>query len=182
MGLTVHYDISFPASKEKEMLQKLEEIKEKCLTLPFAKVFDVVRKHYTKENVKLFRDLIVKYMYPNNSKENLQKRNNILKKNGIDLWDMICLENSKNGPKSEYEVISSGVWAGEGSESTTLTLSKEKNVWEGHGFTKTGYAKDFVKSHLLVIQFLDMLKENGFNVIVHDESNYWEKRDISLLE
>ena len=77
--------------------------------------------------------------------------------------------------------VSLNLLAGEGCENTNLNFEKHGKKWTCKSFTKTQYAKNFAKCHLLVISLFDMLKENGFEVEIYDESDYWETRDLSNL-
>lgn len=53
--------------------------------------------------------------------------------------------------------------------------------WRGRGFTKTAYATDLKACHLALITILDLCKQAGILGSVHDESTYWETRNISVL-
>ena len=79
---------------------------------------------------------------------------------------------------------------GKGCESLDLAFSKEPGKgWVASGFCKTQYASNpdcdgvanFLKCHMLVIKVMDIAKELGFKVEVHDEGNYWENRDVKKL-
>ena len=72
-----------------------------------------------------------------------------------------------------------------GCESLNIGLFRHegnaRDLWEGNAFTKTQYAEDFVKAHLLVITILDYCKEVDILREVHDEGHYWETRDLKVL-
>ncbi len=61
--------------------------------------------------------------------------------------------------------------------------------WRWSSFCKTQYAtspecgglKNFLKCHLAVITLLDHAKLGGLVTDVHDEGEYWEKRDVAEL-
>jgi hypothetical protein len=57
----------------------------------------------------------------------------------------------------------------------------DNNEWRGRGFTKTAYAADLKASHTAVISMLDLCKQAGILESVHDESTFWDIRDISVL-
>jgi len=72
--------------------------------------------------------------------------------------------------------------AGDGCDPTNISLITADGVyWVGDDFTKTQYAKDFLRCHLLVIAILDYIKELGFLKEVYDEGGYWESRSIERL-
>jgi hypothetical protein len=68
-------------------------------------------------------------------------------------------------------------------------LMLPKSHWLGSAFCKTQYASDpeaggvtnFLRCHLLVIAALDAAKTAGFEVLVTDESGYWQHRCIPRL-
>ena len=78
-------------------------------------------------------------------------------------------------------MISLYLWPGEGCESSELNFQKRKRKSVCSSFCKTQYAEQFVKCHLLVVQLLDMLKAEGFEVDVSDEGHYWQTRDLKVL-
>jgi hypothetical protein len=61
--------------------------------------------------------------------------------------------------------------------------------WLGSAFCKTQYASlpeaggmtNFLRCHLLVIAALDAAKSAGFEVLVNDESGYWQHRNVPRL-
>ena len=68
-------------------------------------------------------------------------------------------------------------------------LMLPKSHWLGSAFCKTQYASlpeaggatNFLRCHLLVIAALDAAKAAGFEVLVTDESGYWQHRNIPRL-
>jgi hypothetical protein len=178
MGLTINFAVSYPISNG-DVVAKLESVRQKCLDLPFAEVSDVQHLLISKKDVQFYRDLQRKYSYPNNTEENLALRNKLLLDRGIDIWTMINID--QTAYPQDHEVVSLDLWAGKGCESMDIILTKSADLWVGRGFTKTQYAEEFVKCHLLVIKALDLLSEAGFNIDVHDEGHYWETRDIKVL-
>lgn len=99
----------------------------------------------------------------------------------IQLGDFCEEENRIWQERKPATVISFGVWAGEGCESTDFNFEKRGERWVCSSFTKTQYAEEFVKCHLLVIKVLDLFVEQGFTAKVNDEGEYWETRDLSKL-
>jgi len=126
---------------------------------------------------------------PRNLKHNeyLEIRDKTLEALGTSTWQMIQFgefHQEDNRVWREQEpttVVSFGVWAGEGCESTDFSFEKRGKKWVCSSFTKTQYAEEFVKCHLLVIRVLDLFVEQGFAAKVNDEGEYWETRDLSKL-
>lgn len=82
----------------------------------------------------------------------------------------------------EYHGYVLHTWVGAGCESTNLSLvTKDGLHWKGQGFTKTQYAKHFVKAHLMVCAILDLCKRVGILDSVSDEAEYYETRDLEVL-
>jgi hypothetical protein len=181
MGLTVHYTVSYPA-KNNDVIDKMEGIRQKCLDLPFGGVSEVKAFQVTRQDMEFYQDLQRQFFFPNNTEDNLKKRNRLLRERGLDIDTMIFIEwHDLLKNKEECEIVRLTLWAGEGCEPTNIVLSKSDGQWSGSGFTKTQYATEFVKCHLLVMKALELLQEAGFVVGVHDEGGYWETRDLSVL-
>ena len=76
-----------------------------------------------------------------------------------------------------------------GYQSEKRRLMLPKTHWLGSAFCKTQYASlpeaggvtNFLRCHLLVIAALDAAKAAGFEVLVTDESGYWQHRSIPRL-
>ncbi len=177
MGLTIHYEVSIPTTEN--IVEKLEKVRQKCLDLPFEEVNEVKDIEVKKETIQLFRDLQKQYSYPHNSSENLEKRDKMMEERGVDTWTVIMIDRQKH-PKNHH-LAQLSLWAGKGCEGTEFSFTKKRKYWKCSGFTKTQYAEQFVKCHLLVIKALDLLKEQGFTVKVSDEGHYWETRDLKVL-
>ena len=181
MGLTINYDISFKGTAE-ELLEKIETIRQKCLDLPFEQVTKIEHILYGEKEYKCYRDIENRLMYPNNTKDNMQKASNLYNSMGIDREVLINYDVYHKSKKFRpFSFVKWGVWAGKGCEGTDFNFFKKKTWWKCHSFTKTQYAEQFVKCHLLVIKVLDFFKEQGFVVKVDDEGHYWEKRDFDTL-
>jgi hypothetical protein len=123
--------------------------------------------------------------YPRNTNENLALRDKKINDMGASTDIMIILEGhhdfNKNN-KKDIKVVTFETWAGEGCEGSNFYFVKDKNGWcINHYFTKTQYATEFLRCHLLIIQLLDMFVELGFEVTVKDEGHYWETRDLTVL-
>ena len=156
--------------------------------MPFEEVGEQV------ETVKITRDIINTWnelqkalSYPNNTDENLTKRDEIMKGLGVTTWRMVELGEWKQEENRYWKVerpttmVSLYLWPGEGCETLEFNFQRISGKFVCKSFCKTQYATHFARCHLLVIQLLDMLKAEGFNVDVYDEGEYWEKRDIKVL-
>jgi len=191
MGLTIHYTVEFEGTKE-ELVKKLETFRNFCLDLPFTEVSEVSSIDITQKHIEVFNRLRSQFAYPNNSLQNLAKRDAVMSKMGVTTLQMLeaedwVTEKTETGRKtyrSELKpatLISFKLWAGEGCETTEFNFKLKDNKWICRSFTKTQYATEFVKCHLLVIRALEYLKDNGFQVNVSDEGGYWETKDLKVL-
>jgi len=187
MGLTIHYTVEYRGTV-KQLQQKLEKVRQQCRDLPFEKVGDKV------ETVKIAKDIIKIWdwlqnmlSHPNNGQDNLEMRNLIMEKLGVTTWQMIELGEWKEEGNKCWKVqkpttmVSLYLWPGEGCESAELNFQRIRGKFVCRSFCKTQYAEEFVKCHLLVVQLLDILKKEGFDVDVYDEGEYWQTRDMKVL-
>jgi len=176
MGLTINYDITFSGNR-KDLQQKLEKIRQKCLDLPFYEVGEVETKKITQEAINVFHQLQAESFYPNNTTENLKRRDDILRARfNLDVWDFLAVNNKPS------IIVDLFLLAGTGCEGTSLIFVRRGNKYKCSGFTKTQYAEKFVGSHFLIIHLFDMIKEmEEFKVDVRDEGEYWETRDLRIL-
>ena len=90
MGLTIHYNIEFNGTA-KQLQAKLEKIRQKCSDLPFEQVGKVKTTKITKKIIDTWSMLQKKYTYPNNTDENIAKRDLIIKNLGVTTWQMVEL-------------------------------------------------------------------------------------------
>jgi hypothetical protein len=122
----------------------------------------------------------------------MELRDMVMELFGTTTWQIIramrhVKEKERDGSISYREelkpskVTSLNIWPGKGCESSDLNFYKRGKWWTCRSFTKTQYAEEFVKCHLLVVRLMDMLKEEGFSVDVCDEGDYWETRDLEKL-
>jgi len=158
MGLTIHFKFEFKGS-ETEVKNKLLKVRDKAKELGFAEVedelweLDYSRKD-ERERDEAYNWAKIQYEQFDKTKEEVRK----------------------------YKGYVINLWAGPGCEPTNIGLvSKDGVHWVGGAFTKTQYAKDFLRCHLLVIAILDYIKELGFLKEVYDEGEYWETRSIEKL-
>jgi len=187
MGLTINWNIEFNGTA-KQLHAKLEKIRQKCMDLPFEDVDEVETITITQKMIDTYDNLQKKYTYPNNTDENLAKRDKELEKLGISTWRMIEageVMHEEGGIRRETKpttMVSLYLWPGKGCESSELNFCKRGEKFVCKSFCKTQYAEHFVQCHLLVIQLLDLLKAEDFIMEnVHDEGGFWETKDISVL-
>jgi hypothetical protein len=180
MGLTIHYTIKFDGTT-KQLQRKLEKIRHACCDLPFEEVGEV-------ETLKITQKIIDLWNYYQTSENTTREdRDTAMEKLGITPWQMVELGEWKEEGNSHWKVVkpttmvSLFLWPGEGCESAELNFQRIRGKFRCKSFCKTQYAEEFVKCHLLVIQLLDMLKAEGFDVDCYDEGHYWDTRDIKVL-
>jgi len=172
MGLTVHYEFEFQGA-EKDAIQKLKTIENFARELPFKRIDKVAELNYNFWSIEKYH-----------------------KKEGYNDWrDWACIQYRINKEKKEngrliyyaeypIKAFCLHLWPGEGCEPMNIGLVKAKKwarSWTGSSFCKTQYAKEFLKSHLLVIKILDKCKQIGILKRVRDEGDYWETRDLDRL-
>lgn len=174
MGLTIHFDFEFKGSQE-QAGQKLETLREKVLDLPVKFVSEVLPLDYSKdikdeqhereiagECARLYSWAKIQY-----------RQDGKFQEDGSFVKD----EHEK-----EYRGYVLMIQTGEGCEPTNIALvSYDNRNFIGHAFTKTQYADEFVKCHLLVVKILDICKELGILKEVSDEGEYYETRSIEKL-
>ncbi len=187
MGLTIHWTIEYRGKRE-QLAQKIQQIRNKCLDLPFEKVGEVKVVKITKDTWATYNRLQQECSYPNNTDENLERRDEILEKDfGITTWEMIEANHYWRDKKlidcsgKPTTLIGLYLYPGIGCEDSSLNFYKRGNRYVCQSFCKTQYAEHFVRCHLLVIQLLDMLKAEGFELNVSDAGEYWQTRDIKVL-
>lgn len=186
MGLTIHYTVEFDGTT-KQLQKKLEKIRQTCRDLPFEEVREVETVKITKDIIKIWNELQKALSYPNNTDENRTKRDEIMKGLGVTTWRMVELGEWRKEGNVSWKVerpttmVSLYLWPGEGCESLEFNFQRINGKFVSKSCCKTQYAEQFVRCHLLVIQLLDMLKQDGFAVDVYDEGGYWETKDIKVL-
>ena len=173
MGLTINYTITTPTSKQ--AVEGLEKLRQACLDLPFEEVGKVERKDITQADLDYWNELQWGSMFPNNSRENLQKRNELIEARGFTIWELIKADNEPT------EIVSLVLYPGEGCEECAITFRKVDGHYEAQEFCKTQYAAHFVRCHTLVVAMLDIAKSIGFEVDVRDEGQFYETRDLCVL-
>lgn len=186
MGLTIHYTIEFNGTA-KQLQTKLERIRQVCMDLPFEEVGEKVETvRITRDTIKIW-DWLQEKLSHHKGIDNLAMRDLIMEKLGVTTWRMVELgEWKKEGNRHRRVVkpttmVSLHLLPGEGCESAEFNFQRIRGKFRCKSLCKTQYAEEFVKCHLLVVQVLDMLKAEGFEVDVYDEGEYWQTRDMKVL-
>lgn len=186
MSLSVYITLDFKGGQEK-LVKALESVRQTCLDLPFKKVAKVTPKVLTPSHYSTFMDWQKACSYPNNSAENLHKRNEAMRELGFEIWELVAVPDEVHTKLMQHRgsvnMVSFQILVGDGCESMELHFYEiKKNHWHCHEAVKTQYSEEFVPCHLRVITVLDLLaKEKDMSVAVTDEGEYWEKRDLSVL-
>ena len=187
MGLTIHYTVEFNGTT-KQLQNKLGKIRHACSNLPFEEVGEQVETvKITKDIIKIWDWLQSMLSDSKRSMDDLSMRDLIMEKLGVSTWRMVELGEWKQEDNRYWKVVkpttmvSLFIWPGEGCESAELNFQRIRGKFRCKSFSKTQYAEAFVKCHLLVIQLLDILKAEGFDVDCYDEGGYWETRDMAVL-
>lgn len=190
MGLTIHYSLQSTSRSPAKARQLVEQLRQKALDLPFKEVSEVI---------DLGRDEIDRL-----DRENPFRWLMILAQGSVPLGDV-------HYRVKPQRVVAFSAWPGEGSEEANFGLAiypktievedrsrwphRTKRVrtgladWSWSSFCKTQYAsnpecggvENFLRCHLAVVKLLDAAADLGILKEVHDEGDYWEKRDIKAL-
>jgi len=172
MGLTVHYSFKFRGTEE-EVIDKLRQVRDVAMKLPFEEIDGPVEldyKFWTLEKYRAgkgygdWRDwACIQYQIDKQRIDNAGRKI---------FWS-----------ESPTKAFCLHLWPGEGCEPMNIGLVKGKRdkLWRGSSFCKTQYAKQFLKSHLIVIRILDECKRIGILDKVDDKGKYYETRDLEKL-
>jgi hypothetical protein len=175
MGITIHYKVAFDGCEDC-MVEALND-----LAVKFAKanlgvdISPVIRSGsimpHTKDfkNREMFNKLVkdVQAKYHDLS----EGRVSWFLQLGIPFGDEKCLQ-----------IIGISVVIMNGCEPFNLPFYEyEPGKWKVACFTKTQWADDFVKAHLTVCTLLDIMKQSGFKIEVSDEADYYQTRDLTIL-
>jgi len=174
MGLTIHYKLKFEGTS-KEVENKLKQVENKAKDMPMEFVGPLWKVNFSKS----FND------------EAENKRQAGEEESETYRWAKIQLEPRgfwnddtylPNKEVNKYWGWVVTLWTGKGCESTNIGLTtKDGYHWIGQGFTKTQYAKNFLRSHLTVIAVLEFCEKIGILEEVNDEGRYWESRNLEKL-
>lgn len=177
MGITIHWRLKFKGSK-RDVIAKLTAVGQIAKELEFDTVLPIWEHDFSKDY--------------NDEAENKLKAG---KEADSYRWQKIQAappfeefeEDDRKGyrqPEDSKKYWGFGIccWTGAGCEPSNICLiTKDGLNWRGRSFTKTQYAESFVTAHLKVVTLLDGIKRLGLLESVHDEAEYWEKRDLSVL-
>jgi len=158
MGLTIHYGFAFDGPKA-VLERKLNAIRQEILGLPVSAV-GLVRSVVATESGD---------------------------RDEFELAKMMKISDDFPSDRSLYCGYANGlilrVNVGPGCESFTIILGRlgKSERWRGGHFTKTQYAEEFLKAHLLVVRMLDICKAHGILARVYDEGDFYETRDLKVL-
>lgn len=173
MGITIHYEFKFKGTPE-QALEKLKKVRNTALDLPFEKVKEIWELDYSKgfnddtENKRAVGDDTESYRWAKIQYEQRGK------------WKNNALISDPNTKLYKGWVFTA--WSGAGCEPTNIGLVSYDNMnWSGGAFTKTQYAEQFVRCHLLIVSILDVCKMIGILKSVSDEGEYYETRNLSVL-
>ncbi len=197
MGLTIHWKLKFDGSKV-DALSLVNQMRSKAMDMSFEEVSEVA--HFAGQvcDYELMRGKDNPWFWAL-----IQTQGNVtVKPDGTRLKKN---ENSSVGTcwisVKPIEAILFRTWPGEGCEEANFGLCRyPKSIahngqmiatrlgtgWHWHSFCKTQYANEkgvmnFLRCHTLVVAMLDHAKELEILEEVHDEGDYWEKRDLKAL-
>ncbi len=185
MGLTIHWSFKSRGSRDRIHTQ-LAELRSACLDLPLESVGELVWLHRA-EIQKILDD-----------------REHPLRWAMIQAEDSVTVEKTERSERSmrvlPEELMMFSTWPGEGCEEANFFLGRFPAeviyegraiptglaAWCGRSFCKTQYASTvslahFLRCHLAVSAALEKAKALKFLKEVHDEGDYWTKRDVRAL-
>lgn len=193
MGLSIHYSLKSAGTLDVAM-EKVRLLREKAMDMSFEEVSEIA--HFVGPECDYQRR---KGQDDPWAWVLIQAMGNVQLKKAVD--------GSRYGvggvsmSLSPLEAILFRTWPGEGCEEANFGLCRfPKSVlyeeikfptklgtgWHWHSFCKTQYANErgilnFLRCHTLVVSMLDYAKELGILKLVHDEGEYWEKRNLKEL-
>jgi hypothetical protein len=194
MGLHLCYELALdPATPESTVIAGVVALREQALALPFEAVTDVVR--LTEHDLAQRRPLqglaftqlddVVQHSAVW-AREELHCRQ-------IGISEDDCCTREADVPASVRTLaIGFAVAPGRGCEPAAFGLTALRypngapTRWWWHQCCKTQYASVVSDEHLLrchgsLVAILDAAERAGFEVVVHDETGYWESRDPKQL-
>jgi len=170
MGLTLHYELRLPASTSSDDVgQVLAALHARAASLPFARVTDLTGP---------------------------SSRGNGAIEAWLEFFGLLIAEPyDDDSPRMPGDIETAQgflVDPGEGCEPATFAFMRRADEAGGHQewfwrcFCKTQYAsivsdQHFVTCHTALVSLLDRAIELGIDVVVHDETPYWETRDEKQL-
>lgn len=184
MGLTIHYRLQSASRSPAIARRRVEELRQKALDLPFQSVSEIVEFSGSETDF-----------------DNLDRDN-------PHLWllgqaSQYLFRGERHFRISPMQVIAFSTSPGSGSEQANFGLatypktievdgkSLRTNLgpWSWASFCKTQYASNpaaggtdnFLRAHLAIVALLDAAADLGILKEVHDEGNFWQKRDAGAL-
>ncbi len=185
MGLTIHYRLEHSDTDPAAAQRLIEQLRSRALDLPFQQVGPLVE--LTGDACSYQR----------------------VARNDPNRWLLIQARQSLVRGQHHYELIPAHLIAfntipGKGCEPANFglclypdtvqdhrghRLHTKRSGWSWRSFCKTQYASNpdcggvanFLRCHLMVVRMLDQARELGFLGEVHDEGDYWHKRDVEAL-
>lgn len=186
MGLTIHYSLSTEERDAKKVRRLLTALRKEALRLPFAEVSEVasfsgpkVRSPACSPDWRWFLIQSCRFLGdPVHS--NVSHSIAPVKVYGFRTWPGKGCEEANFG----LALYPDAVVRADGTSFPTCL-----DGWSWRSFCKTQYANapraggviNFLRCHLGVVALLDAAARLGFEVEVHDEGGYWEKRDAEAL-
>ena len=191
MGLTIHYTLQSSTRSPKQARELVTRLHKRALDLPLEKVHDIIDLGGPACD------------YQQGGQDNPHRW--LLIQAGHYLNDP--RHDGYSYSVTPTHVIAFSTWPGQGCEPanyglclypTTIevddpvsrglrrTIRTGLSGWRWGSFCKTEYASDagmanFLRRHVAVVRMLDRAQEVGLAPSVHDESDYWQTRDIVAL-
>lgn len=170
MGITIHYTIRFNGTR-KELLASLDSVAKKFKKMnpdiEISRIIETGRIVEKKGEFLMEASRKLREKYPELDTDQLR-------------WFMI--QSFGEGGYNGRDIVGFSTLIMEGCEPFNLPFVADKtkeNSWIVKSFTKTQYARDFLKAHVTVCSLLETIKkENSFEIEVHDESGYYESHDF----
>jgi hypothetical protein len=178
VGLTVHYKFSAPGRTVAAIRPLVERLRRHALTLPFKKVTDLFElKHKACE----FRG---GHACEPHAWLKVQTIRFSTREKGNTIYS--------TDEEHPVHIVAFTVFPGDGCEPANFGLCKypgNLKDWSWSSFCKTQYASNptagdmanFLKCHLSLVALLDKAREMEILGEVHDEGQYWDKRDLTAL-
>jgi hypothetical protein len=188
MGLTIHYGLATDLTRTRDIRHVVHAMRQFALDVPFAEVGEI----------KEYRDGDAGFDQTADEGERWLK---IQAEGRVEEGDYHYRVRPRH-------VVAFSTWPGEGCEPANVGLCRYPATiqvelrgrprrlatgltgWRWSSFCKTQYASDpdcggvphFLRCHLAVVKLLDLIRAGGLvRVEVHDEGDYWQKRDIEAL-
>lgn len=202
MGLHLCYELSLPPDRpETEVAERLESLRQRALALPFDRVSSLLRfderalaeerpphglafeslAHLAHFTARIRRDALYREWL------------GLDEDAGYEVVDEPTRRYRPIEAPPEVPSVTLGfaVVPGDRSEAATFVLTRLRGAevstrWWDHCCCKTQYASVLGDEHLLrchgsLVTLLDAARELGLDVVVRDETGYWDSRDPAQL-